>query len=133
MESLLTKILHGILNFLRDSHPGVCYATCAAIGKMSIDFSPILQKKFDQEVIPGLLMVMDDSNGRVQDEATEAVITFFKSYPKRIATKYLTRITAKLEAFGWIAAREKIFRIIGPIQRREPQSAIWRSPNIDKI
>jgi hypothetical protein len=44
---------------------------------MSIDFAPILQKNFHTQEIPGLLVVLDDSNGRVQDEATEAVVTFF--------------------------------------------------------
>lgn len=72
---------------------------------------------------------MDDTNGRVQYEATEAVITFLESCPKRIAIQYVTRINAKMEALGFIAARNKIRRIIEPIARRVPESAIWRSPN----
>jgi hypothetical protein len=59
----------------RRSTVETCYY--AVLYQMSIDFAPILQKNFLTQEIPGLLVVLDDSNGRVQDEATEAVVTFF--------------------------------------------------------
>jgi|688.fasta_scaffold2388886_1 hypothetical protein len=62
---------------------------------------------------------MDDENPRVQDEATDAVITFIESCPKRIAAQYLEQITLKLETFGWIAARDRICAVVGPNQHRE--------------
>lgn len=72
MEPLLTGILHRILDFLRDPDPAVRFAACSAI----IQY-PSLQNNFHQQIIPRLLEIMDDCNGRVQDEGTQAVITFF--------------------------------------------------------
>ena len=99
MEPLLTQIMDGILNFLRDPHPRVRYATCNAIGQMSTDFAQIFEKKFHDKVIPGLLMVMDDNdNPRVQAHAGAALVNFSEDCPKSILALYLDSIMAKLEA-----------------------------------
>ena len=99
MEPLLTQIMDGILNFLRDPHPRVRYATCNAIGQMSTDFTPIFQKKFHDKVIPRLLMLMEDNeNPRVQAHAGAALINFSEDCPKAILTPYLDSIMDKLEA-----------------------------------
>ncbi|KAI9554129.1 hypothetical protein GHT06_019401 [Daphnia sinensis] len=99
MEPLLTQIMDGILNFLRDPHPRVRYATCNAIGQMSTDFAQIFEKKFHDKVIPGLLMVMDDNeNPRVQAHAGAALVNFSEDCPKSILAQYLDSIMAKLEA-----------------------------------
>ena len=99
MEPLLTQIMDGILNFLRDPHPRVRYATCNAIGQMSTDFATIFEKKFHDKVIPGLLMVMDDNeNPRVQAHAGAALVNFSEDCPKAILAPYLDSIMAKLEA-----------------------------------
>ena len=99
METLLKQIMDGILNFLRDPHPRVRYATCNAIGQMSTDFATIFEKKFHDKVIPGLLMVMDDNeNPRVQAHAGAALVNFSEDCPKAILAPYLDSIMAKLEA-----------------------------------
>lgn len=67
MESMLPQIMEAVVRFLQDPHPRVRYAACNAIGQMATDFAPIFQKKFHDIVVPGLLLVMDDSaNPRVQ-------------------------------------------------------------------
>lgn len=92
MEALLSEIMGGLLEYLRDpvslilinmpyklidyshliyffshQHPRVRHAACNAVGQMSTDFAPIFEKKFHAQVVPGLLMVLDDSaNPRVQ-------------------------------------------------------------------
>jgi len=99
MESMLPQIMHAIVGFLKDSHPRVRYAACNAIGQMATDFAPTFQKKFHQDVVSGLLAVMDDtSNPRVQAHAGAALVNFSEVCPKNILTNYLPLILAKLES-----------------------------------
>ena len=59
--------MDGVMNYINDPHPRVRFACCNAIGQMSTDFAPVFEKKFHAKVIPGLLMLMQDSaNTRVQ-------------------------------------------------------------------
>jgi len=98
MESFLTQIMDGVMNFINDSHPRVRFACCNAIGQMSTDFSPVFQKKFHEKVIPGLLHLMDDNaNPRVQAHAGAALVNFSEECPKVILTSYLDGIMSKLE------------------------------------
>ncbi len=51
------------------------------------------------QVVPGLLMVMDDNdNPRVQAHAGAALVNFSEDCPKAILATYLDSIMAKLEA-----------------------------------
>lgn len=98
MEAMLDQIMAGVLNFLRDPHPRVRYAACNAIGQMSTDFAPIFEKKFHEQVIPGLLSLLDDvQNPRVQAHAGAALVNFSEDCPKHILTRYLDGIMSKLE------------------------------------
>ncbi len=55
----------------------VRYACCNAIGQMSTDFAPVFEKKFHARVVPGLLLLMDDTaNPRVQAHAGAALVNF---------------------------------------------------------
>lgn len=99
MEAILDDIMSGVLNFLRDPHPRVRYAACNAVGQMSTDFAPIFEKKFHEQVVPGLLSVLDDvQNPRVQSHAGAALVNFSEDCPKNILTRYLDAIMNKLEA-----------------------------------
>ncbi|XP_039296349.1 importin-5 [Nilaparvata lugens] len=74
MEAMLPQIMDGVLSFLSDAHPRVRYAACNAIGQMSTDFAPTFEKKFHENVIPGLLMVLEDNdNPRVQAHAGQYI------------------------------------------------------------
>lgn len=64
---------------------------------MSTDFAPIFEKKFHEQVIPGLLHLLSDvSNPRVQAHAGAALVNFSEDCPKNILTKYLDNIMNKL-------------------------------------
>jgi hypothetical protein len=44
---------------------------------MSTDFAPVFEKKFHARVVPGLLLLMDDTaNPRVQAHAGAALVNF---------------------------------------------------------
>lgn len=99
METMLDSIMQAVLQYLADPHPRVRYAACNAIGQMSTDFSPIFEKKFHEQVIPGLLSLLDDAaNPRVQAHAGAALVNFSEDCPKNILTRYLDAIMNKLES-----------------------------------
>ena len=99
METILTQIMDGILNCFQDRSYRVRYAACHAIGLMSTNFTPILQKKFQDKVIPELLMLMDDKgNPRVQTHACAALVNFSDVCPKEILALHLNSIVDTLEA-----------------------------------
>lgn len=65
---------------------------------MSTDFAPIFEKKFHEQVVPGLLSLLDDvENPRVQAHAGAALVNFSEDCPKTILTRYLDAIMNKLE------------------------------------
>ncbi|EDW13655.1 importin-5 [Drosophila mojavensis] len=98
METILDQVMSGVLNYLRDPHPRVRYAACNAIGQMSTDFAPTFEKKFHEQVVPGLLLLLEDEqNPRVQAHAGAALVNFSEDCPKNILTRYLDAIMAKLE------------------------------------
>lgn len=99
MESMLDSIMQGVLKYLMDPHPRVRYAACNAIGQMATDFAPTFEKKFHEQVIPGLLSLLDDvENPRVQAHAGAALVNFSEDCPKTILTRYLNAIMGKLES-----------------------------------
>jgi hypothetical protein len=66
---------------------------------MSNDFSPKIQEKFHDKIIPTLLAVFDDhQNPRVQAHAGAALVNFCESCPKGILASYLGTIVPKLES-----------------------------------
>ncbi|ALC46856.1 Karybeta3 [Drosophila busckii] len=98
MDAILDQVMSGVLNYLRDPNPRVRYAACNAIGQMSTDFAPTFEKKFHEQVVPGLLLLLDDvENPRVQAHAGAALVNFSEDCPKNILTRYLDAIMSKLE------------------------------------
>lgn len=64
---------------------------------MATDFAPVFEKKFHEQVIPGLLSLLDDvENPRVQAHAGAALVNFSEDCPKNILTRYLDAIMEKL-------------------------------------
>ncbi|KPI93520.1 Importin-5 [Papilio xuthus] len=98
MEQMLDQVVSAVLTYLTDPHPRVRYAACNAIGQMSTDFAPNFEKKFHSKVVPGLLLVLDDSeNPRVEAHAAAALVNFSEDCPKPILTQYLGPLMGKLE------------------------------------
>lgn len=78
---------------------------------MSTDFAPIFEKKFHEQVVPGLLSVLDDvENPRVQAHAGAALVNFSEDCPKNILTRYLDGIMNKLEAILTAKFKELVER-----------------------
>ncbi|XP_064638859.1 importin-5-like [Lineus longissimus] len=98
MQDLLGSIIDTVIPFLMDPHPRVRYACCNALGQMSTDFGPMLQKNFHAKVVPGLIRVMDDPTPRVQAHAGAALVNFSEDCPKAVMAAYLDLIITKLEA-----------------------------------
>ena len=93
--------MDGVMNYISDPHPRVRYACCNAIGQMSTDFAPVFEKKFHAKVIPGLLLLMQDSaNPRVQAHSGAALVNFSEDCPKNILLPYLPEIMGRLEEVG---------------------------------
>jgi hypothetical protein len=71
----------------------VRYAACNALGQMSTDFAPTLQKKTHAHVVPGLLAALGNvSQPRVAAHAGAALVNFSEECPKHILTTYLDQI-----------------------------------------
>lgn len=98
MLNVLNQIVDAVLPMLQDPHPRVRYAACNAIGQLSTDFAPQLEKKFHDRIIPGLLIILDDvTHPRVQAHAGAALVNFAEECPKSIMAGYLDAIIGKLE------------------------------------
>lgn len=98
MEPILDKVVDTILPYFLDQHSRVRYAACNAVGQMSSDFAPTIQKRFIGKILPNLLQVLDDmENPRVQAHAGAALVNFSEDCPKNLLIPYLQVIMAKLE------------------------------------
>lgn len=97
MEAELGTIIQLVLPHFRDPHARVRYATCNAIGQMSTDFAPNLQKKFHEIVLTSLIPVMDDNAyPRVQAHAAAALVNFCENVDKTTLAPYLDTIFDRL-------------------------------------
>ncbi|KAK5971826.1 Importin-5 [Trichostrongylus colubriformis] len=98
MEPQIQSIVRELIPFLDDKHPRVRYAACNAIGQMSSDFAPTLQKKCHEWVVPALMStLLDNSCDRVSAHAAAALINFCEDCPKQIIAAYLPAIMNGLE------------------------------------
>uniref|UniRef100_A0A914ZIN3 Importin N-terminal domain-containing protein n=9 Tax=Parascaris univalens TaxID=6257 RepID=A0A914ZIN3_PARUN len=98
MEPMIEDIVDNILPFLQDPHPRVRYAACNALGQMSTDFAPTLQKKCHEKVVNGLCgLLVDLSCPRVAAHAGAALVNFSEDCPKATIALYLPQIMEKLE------------------------------------
>jgi importin-5 len=98
MQQVLGSIIDTVVPMLGDSHARVRYAACNALGQMSTDFSPKLQKQHHAKILPTLMRVLDDTaNPRVQSHAAAALVNFCESCPKNILKSYLDQLVSKLE------------------------------------
>ncbi|KAI8992324.1 armadillo-type protein [Pilobolus umbonatus] len=92
MKPELSNIINMILPSFKDSHPRVRYAACNAIGQMSTDFAPHIQKNYHQVVVTALLPVMEDPQPRIQAHAAAAMVNFCEEADKKILDPYLDPI-----------------------------------------
>ncbi|VDN60043.1 unnamed protein product [Dracunculus medinensis] len=98
MEPMIVDIVDNILPFINDPHPRVRYAVCNALGQMSSDFEPTLQKKCSDKIVDGLCsLLVDLSCPRVSAHAGAALVNFSEDCPKIVMAAHLRKIMEKLE------------------------------------
>ncbi|CAB3408857.1 unnamed protein product [Caenorhabditis bovis] len=99
MEPHIDQFMAHITKFVNDEHPRVRFAACNAIGQMSTDFAPTLQKKCHSTVIPALLQCIDNYEvARVCSHAASALINFCEECPKSVIAQYIDLLVEKLQA-----------------------------------
>lgn len=97
MTKSLESVVNMVLNSFQDSQPRVRWAAINAIGQLSTDLGPELQKQFHQRVLPALVGAMDDfQNARVQAHAAAAILNFSESCGPELLNPYLDGVVAKL-------------------------------------
>lgn len=97
MRDKLQDVVGMLLQHFMDPHPRARWAAINAVGQLSTDFGPELQKQMHTSVIPALVGVMDDTgNPRVQSHAAAAVINFTENCTSEIIAGYLDGLLTKL-------------------------------------
>lgn len=96
MEPELGNIIQLIVPYFKDPSARVRYATCNAIGQMSTDFAPALQKNFHEIVLSSLIPVMEDPEPRVQAHAAAALVNFCEEVDKAVLDPYLDPLFERL-------------------------------------
>jgi hypothetical protein len=96
MKPELSNIINMILPSFKDAHPRVRYAACNAIGQMSTDFAPFIQKSYHEAIISALLPVMEDAQPRIQAHAAAAMVNFCEEADKKVLDPYLDAIFERL-------------------------------------
>lgn len=99
MEPLIAQIINDmVLPLINDPHPRVRYAVCNCLGQMCTDFSPTVQKKCHDRVLPALFTTAAELTcPRVAAHAGAALVNFCEECPKSIMAAYLPAIMEKLE------------------------------------
>lgn len=98
MEPRIAEIVASIIPYVKDPHPRVRYAACNALGQMSTDFAPVMEKRCHGEVLPALLTALEDmTNPRVAAHAASAIVNFAEDCPKDVLVGYLDPLMEKLE------------------------------------
>lgn len=76
LEAHLEEIVNTLLVQLKDSHHRVRFAACEAIGQISLDQQPLLQKSYANVILPALIAAIDDPLPKVQSNAIRAMVNF---------------------------------------------------------
>ena len=74
---------------------------------MSSDFAPRLQEQHHSQIVPALLVVLEEStNLRVKTHAGAALVNFCEPCPTDILVQYLPAIMPKLEGLLQLGLKE---------------------------
>eukprot|EP01120_Amphizonella_sp_Union-15-10_P014661 TRINITY_DN719_c0_g5_i1.p1 TRINITY_DN719_c0_g5~~TRINITY_DN719_c0_g5_i1.p1 ORF type:complete len:1091 (-),score=215.26 TRINITY_DN719_c0_g5_i1:123-3395(-) len=97
MKKNLHNLMTMILPSLRDPDPRVQWAAINTIGQMCTDFGPKLQKQYHAQILPELVLLMDDFKyPRVQAHAAAAIVNFCERFPQKLIEPYLEGIMVKV-------------------------------------
>ncbi|KAK3984939.1 putative importin beta-3 subunit [Cladorrhinum sp. PSN332] len=96
MVGELNQVLQLVIPALKDAHPRVRWAGCNALGQMSTDFAPTMQKEFSEAVLTAIIPVLDSPEARVKSHAAAALVNFCEEAEKSILEPYLDGLLTKL-------------------------------------
>ncbi|KAI0205993.1 armadillo-type protein [Astrocystis sublimbata] len=96
MVKELNRVLDLVVPALTDSHPRVRWAGCQALGQMSTDFAPTMQKEYYDRVLRAIIPVLDSPEGRVKAHAAAALVNFCEEAEKTILEPYLDDLLSHL-------------------------------------
>ena len=96
MISELSQVLDLVVPALKDSHPRVQWAGCNALGQMSTDFAPTMQKDYPHVVMKAIIPVLESPHGRVKSHAAAALVNFCEEAEKSILEPYLDNLLSHL-------------------------------------
>ncbi|KAI1646889.1 ARM repeat-containing protein [Daldinia loculata] len=96
MVKELSHVLELVVPALKDPHPRVRWAGCQALGQMSTDFAPTMQKEYYDTVLKAIIPVLDSPEGRVKAHAAAALVNFCEEAEKSILEPYLDQLLSSL-------------------------------------
>jgi importin-5 len=98
MTGELGQILDMVLPCLNDPHPRVRWAACNAVGQLSTDLQPTLQKNFHERVMHAVVPLLETPEPRVQAHAAAALVNFCEAIGSddQIIEPYLDGILERL-------------------------------------
>lgn len=92
----LNQVLELVVPALKDPHPRVRWAGCQALGQMSTDFAPVMQKEYYDTVLSAIIPVLDSPEGRVKAHAAAALVNFCEEAEKAILEPHLDNLLSHL-------------------------------------
>lgn len=96
MTSELSQVLDLVVPALKDPHPRVRWAGCNALGQMSTDFAPIMQKQYADRVLKAIIPVLQSPESRVKSHAAAALVNFSEEAEPQILEPYLDDLLTHL-------------------------------------
>jgi importin-5 len=97
MRAELDRVLDIILPRLGDPHPRVRWAACNAVGQLSTDLAPTVQKNAHQRIMVALVPLLESNEPRVQAHAAAALVNFCEAINEDdIIEPYLDGILERL-------------------------------------
>ncbi|SCV02435.1 LAME_0H00474g1_1 [Lachancea meyersii CBS 8951] len=93
----ISRILGMIIPLINDPHPRVQYGCCNALGQISTDFAPLIQRTSHERIIPPLISKLTpQSVDRVQTHAAAALVNFSEHATQTILEPYLDDLLTNL-------------------------------------
>ncbi|CAB4253038.1 similar to Saccharomyces cerevisiae YMR308C PSE1 Karyopherin/importin that interacts with the nuclear pore complex [Maudiozyma barnettii] len=93
----IPKVLDMIIPLISDPHPRVQYGCCNALGQISTDFSPLIQRTAHDRILPALISRLTSSSiDRVQTHAAAALVNFSEQADQSILEPYLDSLLNNL-------------------------------------
>lgn len=96
MVGELKQVLDLVVPALSEPHPRVRWAGCNALGQMSTDFAPTMQKEYFDVILKAIIPVLDSPEPRVKSHAAAALVNFCEEAEKTVLEPYLDELLSSL-------------------------------------